>query len=159
MATNKEPQGGIIIVLSLIFAMVLMLLPLPETLRFARPEWVLLTLCYWTMALPHKVGVGIAWLTGLLIDVMLGGVLGVYAFAYALVIYLVARFHLQLRQYPLWQQALSVLSLVLLVHIITVLISPKGAGWHLWLPAVTSTVIWPVIYAVLRNVRRTFQVS
>ncbi|MDH5357610.1 MAG: rod shape-determining protein MreD [Gammaproteobacteria bacterium] len=159
MATYKTPQGGVIIVFSVLFAMLLMLLPLPETLRFVRPEWVIMVLIYWAMALPNRVGVGFAWVVGLLIDVMMGGTLGVLAFAYALVIYLVLGFHLQLRQYPLWQQALSIMSLVLLVHIIAVLISPRTASWHVWLPAVTSTIMWPFVYGTLRKLRRTLKVS
>ena len=159
MAINKAPQGGFVIVCSLLFTMLLMLWPLPESLRFVRPEWVLMVLFYWAMALPNRVGVGYAWVVGLLMDVMMGGTLGVLAFAYALVIYLVLGFHLQLRQYPMWQQALSIMSLVLVVHIISVLISPRMASWHVWLPAVTSMIMWPFVYGTLRKLRRTFKVS
>ncbi|PHS68638.1 MAG: rod shape-determining protein MreD [Methylophaga sp.] len=159
MAMSKVSNGGSIIIFSIIIAILLVLVPLPEELRFARPEWVVMTLIYWSMALPRRVGVGFAWVTGLLMDIILGGILGVYAFVYALVVYLIARFHLQLRQYPLWQQALTIMSLVLLVHVLTVVLSPKSAGWQLWLPAVTSTIMWPFVYAILRKCRRTFHVS
>ncbi len=158
MAINKNSHGGVII-FTIVFSMLLMLLPLPDALRFFRPEWVLITLIYWAMAVPRLVGVGFAWVVGLLMDVMMGGAMGVLAFSYTLVIYLVLQFHLQLRQYPLWQHALSILSLVLLVDIVTVLVSPTMAGWHVWLPAVSSTVLWPVMYSLLRTVRRTFNVS
>jgi len=158
MAIIDKPQGGFIIVMSVLLAMIFMLMPLPEGLRYFRPEWVLLTLMYWTMALPRRVGVGYAWLVGLFMDVLLGGTLGILAFAYALVIYLILHFHLQLRQFPLWQQALSLMSLILLVHVITVVMTTKITGWHAWLPAIISTVLWPIIYIFLRGVRRTFHV-
>ena len=145
--------------MSVMLAMILMLIPLSESWRFLRPEWVLLTLMYWAMALPRRVGVGYAWLVGLFMDVLLGGTLGVLAFAYALVIYLILHFHLQLRQFPLWQQALSLMSLILLVHIVTVVMTTKVTGWHAWLPAIVSTVLWPIIYIFLRGVRRTFHVK
>ena len=144
--------------MSVLLAMILMLMPLPEGLRFFRPEWVLLTLMYWAMALPRRVGVGYAWLVGLFMDVLLGGTLGVLAFAYALVVYLILHFHLQLRQFPLWQQALSLMSLILLVHVVTVVMTTRVTGWHAWLPAMVSTALWPVIYVFLRGVRRTFHV-
>lgn len=159
MASVDKPQGGLIIVMSVMLAMILMLIPLSESWRFLRPEWVLLTLMYWAMALPRRVGVGYAWLVGLFMDVLLGGTLGVLAFAYALVIYLILHFHLQLRQFPLWQQALSLMSLILLVHIVTVVMTTKVTGWHAWLPAIVSTVLWPIIYIFLRGVRRTFHVK
>jgi len=159
MASVDKPQGGLIIVMSVMLAMILMLIPLSESWRFLRPEWVLLTLMYWAMALPRRVGVGYAWLVGLFMDVLLGGTLGVLAFAYALVIYLILHFHLQLRQFPLWQQAMSLMSLILLVHIVTVVMTTKVTGWHAWLPAIVSTVLWPIIYIFLRGVRRTFHVK
>ena len=158
MAKVDQPQGGIIIVISILLAMVLMLMPLPDSLRVVRPEWVLLTLMYWAMALPRRVGVGYAWFVGLFMDVLLGGILGILAFAYALVVYLILHFHLQLRQFPLWQQALSLMSLILLVHIVTVMMTPVMTEWHAWLPAVVSTLLWPLIYVFLRAVRRTFHV-
>ena len=70
MAIVDKPQGGLIIVMSVLLAMILMLMPLPDSFRFFRPEWVLLTLMYWAMALPRRVGVGYAWLVGLFMDVL-----------------------------------------------------------------------------------------
>ncbi len=159
MVTNKAPHGGIVVILSIMFAMLLMILPLPDILRFFRPEWVLMVLIYWAMALPHQAGVGFSWVVGLLMDVITGGILGVLAFSYALVSYLVLRFYLQLRQYPAWQQALSILPLVLIVDIIVLMSSSATASWHVWLPAISSMMLWPLIYLLLRAVRRTFYVS
>lgn len=159
MVMNQKKRGGSIIIVSILIAIILMLIPLSESLRFFRPEWVVMALIYWAMALPRHVGIGFAWFTGLLMDVIMGGTLGVFAFSYVLVVYMVLRFHLQLRQYPLWQQALSIMSLVLIVQLISIFLSPRTTGWHVWLPAVTSTIMWPFIFAILRKVRRTFQVN
>ncbi|HBX59444.1 MAG TPA: rod shape-determining protein MreD, partial [Methylophaga sp.] len=103
--------------------------------------------------------IGVAWFTGLVMDVVTGGILGIHAFAYALVIYLVGRLHLQIRQYPLWQQAFTILSLVSLVHFIVMLSAPITFSWNHWLTVLTSTLVWPFVYAVLRKIRRSFQVS
>lgn len=154
-----KSQHSSVIYITLLFAILLMLLPLPDTLRYARPEWVAMTLIYWAMALPQRVSIGVAWLTGLVMDVITGGVLGIHAFAYALVIYLVGRLHLQLRQYPLWQQAITILSLVFLVHFIVILNAPINFSWINWMTVLTSTLVWPLVYALLRKIRRSFQVS
>ena len=112
------------------------------------------------MALPHRAGVGFSWVIGLLMDIITGGILGVLAFSYALVNYLVLRFYLQLRQYPAWQQALSIMPLILVVDIIAVLmLSGATASWHIWMPAISSMMLWPFVYLLLRAVRRTFHVS
>ncbi|HAO26443.1 MULTISPECIES: rod shape-determining protein MreD [unclassified Methylophaga] len=154
-----RPQHSSVIYITLLFAILLMLVPIPDSLRYARPEWVAMTLIYWAMALPQRVSIGVAWLTGLVMDLITGGVLGIHAFAYALVIYLVGRLHLQLRQYPLWQQAFTILSLVFLVHFIVMLNAPSSFSLTNWMTVLTSTLVWPLVYAVLRKIRRSFQVS
>lgn len=154
-----KSQHTSVIYITLLFAILLMLVPLPDSFRYARPEWVAMTLIYWAMALPQRVSIGIAWFTGLVMDVITGGLLGVHAFAYALVIYLVGRLHLQLRQYPLWQQAFTILSLIFLVHFIVMLSALVNVTWNHWLTVLTSTLVWPFVYAVLRKLRRSFQVS
>lgn len=159
MATTDAPRNGFVIVITVIIAMLLMMVPMPDSLRFFRPEWVVLTLMYWAMALPYRVSIGVGWLTGLVMDVMMGGTLGIMAFSYAFAVYLIARFHLQLRQYPLWQQALTIFSVVLLVHFVSIMAGRPEMNWIVWMPVLTSTVMWPVIYPVLRKIRRTFQVS
>jgi len=159
MADNRARHGGGFIIASIFFSIVLMLIPLPDFLRFFRPEFVALTLIYWTMALPRHVGVGYAWLVGLSMDLVMGGALGLMAFSYAFIIYLVLTFHLQLRQYPIWQQAISIFSLVLLLQMLLLLTSPRVADWNFWLPPFVSMMLWPAIYTILRSVRRTFHVS
>lgn len=159
MAINSRPQQVWVIYVTLLIAILLMILPLPDVLRLARPEFVVMTLIYWTMALPHRVNIGVAWFTGLIMDITTGGQLGVHAFAYAMAVFMVARFHLQLRQYPLWQQAFTILSLVFLVHVVSMLNAPLTSSWHIWMPAVVSTLLWPFVYALLRKIRRSFQVS
>ncbi|MCC5796705.1 MAG: rod shape-determining protein MreD [Methylophaga sp.] len=159
MATTAPGRNISVIWFSLLLALILMIIPLPEILRFARPEWLGMFLIYWAMALPQRVSIGVAWFVGILMDALSGTTLGVHAFAYALIVFLVARFHLQLRQYPLWQQALTILSLVMIVQLILLLASSMPHQWQVWMPAVTSTLVWPVVYALLRKTRRTFQVS
>ncbi|MDC9724362.1 MAG: rod shape-determining protein MreD [Gammaproteobacteria bacterium] len=155
---SKSSYGGGVIITTLIIAALLTLLPLPDYVRVFRPEFVGLTLIYWALAVPQRVGISFAWSIGLLMDVMLGGALGLLAFTYSLLVYLVLQFHLQLRQYPMWQQALSVFSLILLLQILFVFASSHSAGWTFWMPAIMSMLIWPLVYHLLRGVRRTFHV-
>lgn len=156
---NSRPQQRWVIYGTLLIAILLMIMPLPDFLRLARPEFVVMTLIYWAMALPQRVSIGVAWITGLVMDIITGSQMGVHAFAYAMAIYMVAHFHLQLRQYPLWQQAFIILSLVFMVHLVSILNAPVISGLHIWMPAVMSTIFWPAIYALLRKTRRSFQVS
>jgi rod shape-determining protein MreD len=160
MATVLKPANGTLyIVLTLLCAMVLQLLPLPTVMELSRPEFVLMVLIYWSMALPNRIGVSAAWITGLFVDVLLGTPLGINALAYSLIVYVIARFYLQLRQYPYWQQALIIFALVLLAKLVNLVMNTNVEGVYLLIPAIISALLWPFNYLLLRLVRRTFNVS
>ena len=88
------------ILLTLILAMCLRIAPLPGVIAVFNPDWVLLTLIYWSLAAPERVGIFHAWTLGLLADVLTGRLLGQYALAYSLVIYICLKLHKRLRQFP-----------------------------------------------------------
>ncbi|QIT56444.1 rod shape-determining protein MreD [Aquisalimonas sp. 2447] len=156
-------RGGWIIFVSILVAYMLTVMPLPEWARLARPEWAALVLIYWCMAVPHRVGVVIAWLVGLGQDAVQSTLLGQHALAYALVAYLVLRLHQRIRVYPLPQQALIVLLLLLLINLIQAWISGLAnqpvPGVAYWLPPLVGTLLWPWIFVIMRGVRRRFSVQ
>ncbi|MCC6209033.1 MAG: rod shape-determining protein MreD [Gammaproteobacteria bacterium] len=155
--------GGWIIVLSFLAALALTILPLPGWIAAIRPEWAVLVLIYWCMALPGRVGVGWAWVVGLLLDVLRGGLLGQHALSFALVAYVTLHLHQRIRVFPLWQQAVSVLILVLLHLLLQLWIkgisgNPPPAMSFL-LPALSSMLLWPLMFLGLRRLRRRFRVT
>jgi len=88
-----------------------------------------MVLIYWCMALPTRVGVGTAWSVGLMLDVLYGSMLGENALAKSLIAFLAVRFHLQLRMFPRWQQAVVVLLLVILNNLLVLWIkAPRWPG-------------------------------
>lgn len=162
MSALAQRHGGAIIFLSLTAALLLTIVPLPEHLRLLRPDWVLLVLIYWAMALPHRVGVGIGWIMGLINDVLTGMLLGQHALAYCLVIFLTLKLHQRLRLYPLWQQAQSILVLLTLGQLILLwingMIGRPLHSWLYWAPSVLGALLWPVLFVFLRGLRRAFRV-
>ena len=110
--TSDRSAGGGVVVVSFIIALLLTILPLPDWAAPYRPDWVLLVLIYWCMALPERIGVGTGWVMGLLLDVINGVLLGLHALAFSVVAYLAMLLHRRIRVFPLWQQALTVLILV-----------------------------------------------
>ncbi len=153
-------RGTLAIALTFFVALVLTVVPMPSPLAPLRPEWAALTLLYWVMALPQRIGVGAAWGLGLLLDVLKGAVLGQHALALALVVYLTLRVHRQLRVYPVWQQALAIGALVLLNQMVVAwingIIGIESGGWGYWLPSLSSALLWPWMYIILRDFRRHF---
>ena len=74
-------NGHWVIALTLLMALWLAIVPLPVWAQWGRPELVAMVLVYWVIALPERVGIGIAWVVGLLQDIMQGSPLGQHAFA------------------------------------------------------------------------------
>lgn len=160
---SNQRGGGLIIATSFVVALALTILPLPDWLSMLRPEWVALVLIYWCMALPGRVGVGIAWTTGLLLDVLRAALLGQHALTLAIVAYITLQLYQRIRVFPLWQQAVSVFVLILLHLLLQLWIkgisgSPPQALTFL-LPALSSMLLWPIMFLGLRRLRRRYRVS
>jgi rod shape-determining protein MreD len=96
------------IALSIIIALVLQIMPMPAIADLYRPDWVLLVLCYWALALPNRVNVGVAFFTGLILDILLGTSIGVHSFGMCLCIYVLAANCKRLRNYSVWQQSIII---------------------------------------------------
>ncbi|CAK0770989.1 rod shape-determining protein MreD [Gammaproteobacteria bacterium] len=161
--TKFNSQAGWVIWSSLTVAFMLTLLPLPVWAAPSHPKWVLLVLIYWAMALPHRVGVGVAWLTGLFLDVFEETLLGQNALSLALAVYIVLKLHQRLRLFPRWQQAVLVLVLTSIHQIIGLwvraVIGHAPARGDYWLSVLTTTAFWPWVFVVLRDLRRRFLVG
>jgi rod shape-determining protein MreD len=160
---SLRTQGGWLIALSVLLALVLTLVPLPSSLEHLRPNWVALVLIYWSLALPSRVGVGIAWLVGILQDALQGTLLGAHALVLALSVFLIIELHQRIRNFPIWQQALTVLFVLSIGRAALLWIRGLGGNadldWRFWMPALTSAVIWPLIFGLLRTLRRYYRVS
>jgi len=157
-----QHRGGGVIVLSFIVALALHMLALPDWAEPLRPDWLVLVLVYWCIAIPERVGVIIGWLVGLLLDVANGALLGQNAMILAIVAYLALRLHQRIRVFPLWQQSVSVMLLVTL-HLMLILWIKGILGQSIetltyWLSAISSLFAWPLVYLILRHLRREYRV-
>lgn len=161
---NLSPQrGGLVILISFILAFLLTLLPLPEWARFYRPQLSTLVLIYWILASPHRVGVGVGWTVGIIIDVITGTLLGQHALALSLIAYVTQKMHQRLRLFPLWQQALTVLTLLLIEKLMVLWVmgatSQHVPSLTFWISPIVGMLLWPWLFIILRDLQRKFQVS
>ncbi|MCU7842612.1 MAG: rod shape-determining protein MreD [Candidatus Thiodiazotropha sp. (ex Monitilora ramsayi)] len=152
-----------VIYVTIIIGYLLTLMALPEWAQSFRPQWVALILIYWCMALPERIGVGVGFLVGLLLDVLTGTLLGQHALGLSVVAYLTIKLHLRVRVMPLRQQVFTIF-ILLLVERLLALWSTGAAGyptpslWY-WATPVVGMLLWPWIYILLRDTRRRFHVS
>ena len=158
---------GIVVVLtSVLVAMILAVIPLPDyvplEIGYLRPQWVALVVIYWAIALPHRFGPVFAWMTGLILDVLLANLLGHHALLLAVTAYAAGRLHQRIRMYGLWQQSVVILSMMTVYQMISYWIAGMSdqGRWNEWylLGAVSSALIWPMVFLILRYVRRQFDV-
>lgn len=156
-------HGTLTIVLTLLVALTLEIMPLPDWATPFRPQWLLLVLIYWCMALPSRVGVGFGWVSGIMLDILTGALLGQHALGISIVAYITLKLHQRTRVLPLYQQALTVLLLLLVERLITIWVIgavgyPAPTLWY-WAAPLVGMLLWPWIYVVLRDIRRRFRVS
>lgn len=152
-----------VVPLSFVIAFALTAVPLPDWALPWRPSWIAMVLMYWCVALPQRFGVLIGWFIGLLLDVMHGSILGQHAFGLAFVAYVALIYHQRIRVFPVAQQALFVAATVFvysfaMLQIYNLLGSVDYAYSYL-LGTLTTALLWPWIYYVLRDVRRRAQLT
>lgn len=152
-----------VISITLLIAIILAVLPMPEWTVWWRPAWVLMVLIYWAMVVPSRVAIGTAWITGLLVDLLCGTLLGEHALGFVLVIYFINRMHIRLRMYPVMQQAASVFVFVLMyqfiIYCIQGFIGELPSSRLYWMSSITSMLLWPWLFVLMRDCRRWFRVA
>ncbi|MGR3913844.1 MAG: rod shape-determining protein MreD [Gammaproteobacteria bacterium] len=155
---NKPPRRGGArwesIAATTALALFLNVLPYPQWAQFARPDWVTLTLFYWCLVEPRRVGVVYGWLSGLMLDFIHAALPGQYALGKALVALVAVGGHARLRYEALWVQCALMLALVSLdigvVVWIHYLASDVEVRPAYWLSALTTALLWPLAHGALR---------
>lgn len=160
---SSSSEGRLIIIITIAIAMLLMILPIPEWARPYRPQWVTLVLVYWSIALPHRVGVGSGFAAGVILDVLTGTVLGQHALGLSIVTFIAIQLHQRIRVFPFWQQSLGILVLLLVEHLLSLWIIGAthglAPGLSYWAVPLIGALLWPWIFVTLRKVRRHFKVN
>lgn len=143
---------------SLLVALFLQLVALPDMLAAARPLWVPLLLVYWALAEPRVPALLAAFAFGIALDVLYNTVLGQHAAGYVLLVYSMARLRGIFILFPLWQSTLALAPFwagyCLLMTLIDDLTEHRADLWLRWLPALSTTLFWPLVYTVLDGPHR-----
>lgn len=159
-----RPHGRWFILLTIVLACILGVVPLPDWLIVWRPEWIILVLVYWVIALPHRVGLLTAWTVGFFIDVLEGSLLGLNALALTLIAYVALSLYQRLRMFTPLQQSIIILMLTgvhqLMVFWVQTATSQNIPPNLLFVvSALSSALLWPVVFVVLRYWRRALPVT
>jgi rod shape-determining protein MreD len=142
------------ILLTLVVALLLNLVGLPGLLQLLRPDFIALTLIYWVVYHPRRVGFLPAWLLGLAMDVADGSLFGQHALAYAVMMYLAILLQRRIVMFGMRQQVLHVLVILAVAQAVMLLVRiMDGAGFPsplYFAPSVLGALLWPALFSLIR---------
>ncbi len=157
-----RPHGTWVIVLSFIFSFMLSIMPLPIWASAWRPDWVAMVLIYWCIALPHRTGIVTGWSVGIIHDVLNNTLLGQHALSLCIIAYISVRLHLRIRLFSRLQQAISIFGLIIINQSLSIWIYNIFTNFHMdWsviFSAISSMILWPWLFVILRDMRRSHRV-
>lgn len=153
----SRTRNGWVLPVSLLLALLLGLVPLTDTLQPLRPYWLALVLSYWVLEEPQKIGLGVAFILGLVADLAFGGLLGEQAMRLVILTFILDRFRPRMRFFPLSQQAVAIGVLLLNDRVVSLVIHlVLGAvqlPWTYWVAPLLGLVLWAPLYLVLDALR------
>ena len=117
------------------------------------PDLLALALVFWNVHQPRRVGVGVAFGFGLLMDVHQGALLGQHALAYTLLSFAAISVHRRLTWFALPEQALQILPVFAAAHGVSLVVRMMAGGlfpgWELLLSPLFEAALWPLVTVVL----------
>jgi rod shape-determining protein MreD len=134
-----------------------MLVPLPDVLEPFKPYWPALVLLYWSLESGDRVTLGLAFTLGLAADLLDGVLLGEQALRLTALVFIALRFRSRLRFFPMWQQTLAVLALLVNDRILLTIVrvfagdALPPASW--WISPVVGAALWPFVFLLLDDLR------
>jgi rod shape-determining protein MreD len=149
-----RPVKATYIGLTLLVALVLNLVALPGFLQLLRPDFIALTLIYWVVYHPRRVGFSPAWFLGLTMDVADGSLFGQHALAYAMLMYLAILLHRRIVMFGMRHQVLHVLAILGAAHAVMLLVRIVAGddfpGPLYFAPSIVGALMWPGLFNLIR---------
>ena len=140
------PVNPLFMWLTLLLAFAFNLVPLGRTAYL--PDLLALVLVFWNVHQSRRVGVGLAFFFGLMMDVHDGAVLGQHALAYTLLSFFAITIHRRLLWFTVPSQAVQILPLFFAAHAVSLVVRMIAGGmfpgWQVLLAPVFEALLWPI---------------
>jgi rod shape-determining protein MreD len=145
------PVNPVFIWFSLFVALMLNILPWGRSPSV--PDFMAVALVFWNVHQPRRVGVGVAFLFGLIMDVHQGAILGQHALAYTLLSFIAITVHRRLLWFTVGSQAVQIVPLFVVAHAVSLLVRMMAGagfpGWALVVAPLLESMMWPVVTFIL----------
>lgn len=145
------PANPVFIWGSLIAALLLNMLPLGRVPWM--PDFLALVLVFWSVHQPLRVGIGLAFMFGLAMDVHQTSLLGQHALSYTALSFFAAMIQRRLLWFKVPTQAVQVLPLFAVAHGVELIIRMISGGifpgWIVLVAPLAEALLWPVASVLL----------
>jgi rod shape-determining protein MreD len=145
------PANPLFIWGSLLLALIVNMLPLGRTPWM--PDIVAVVLVFWSVHQPQRVGIVVAFIFGLCMDVHQASLLGQHALAYTALSFFAITIHRRLLWFSVPSQAVQVVPLFLAAHAIELGLRMVAGGafpgFYILLAPLVEAALWPVISVIL----------
>ena len=117
------------------------------------PDLLAVVLVFWGVHQPLRIGVGVAFFFGLMMDLHQGALLGQHAMAYTMLGFFAVSMHRRLLWFPVPTQAVQIFPLLLAMHLLQLAVRMIAGGtlpgWSYLLAPVIEAMLWPVVSVLL----------
>ena len=141
------PANPLFVWFTLLLAFALNVIPLGR--NPAMPDFMALGLVFWNVHQPRRVGVGLAFMFGLMMDVHDASILGQHALAYTLLSFFAVSIHRRLVWFTVPSQAVQILPLFVAAHAVSFVVRMVAGGmlpgWELLLAPLFESLLWPLV--------------
>jgi rod shape-determining protein MreD len=140
------PVNPVFIWFTLVGSLLINMIPVGR--QPAAPDLMALVLVFWNVYQPRRVGIGVAFVFGLLMDVHEAAVLGQHALAYTLLSYFAITMHRRLLWFSWLEQALQIVPLFFAAHGVAILVRLAAGGmwpgWAVLIAPLAEALLWPL---------------
>jgi len=158
---NRPAIASFPVMVSLLLALLFSIIAIPDWAQHLRPQFLALVLIYWWLMTPERVGITTGWVSGLLLDVLSGNLLGAHALSLSVIAFITLNIYQRTRIFPLWQQSLVVFILLLIDHTLQYWIigitSDVTPGPEYWLQPLVGLLLWPWLFILMSEVQHRTQ--
>jgi rod shape-determining protein MreD len=142
------PVNPLFIGLSFLVAFAFNLMPWGQWLFV--PDFVAIVIVFWNLHQPRRVGISIAFVMGMFMDVAYATLLGENALAYTLLSYVSIMIHRRVLWFPVRTQAFFIFLLIFFMQavqlVIRLLVSGQAPNYlHYFGASVVSALLWPLV--------------
>lgn len=154
-AKQRDPLLPIIV--SVIFASVLMVYPFSYTLSGWRPLFMMMVMMFWVLCQPTWCGIWFAFTVGIFTDLLLDAPLGLNALSFVLLTF-ISRFFTKERRIMTFANIWVIVGLAVVAHLLLTWIAQIMLGGQFsiarhWQPLLSSVLAFPILYFFLKKWR------